>query len=358
MTAAIHLASENLKVRLYEKEKYPHHKVCGEYLSKEILPYLNSLGIDLNYSGPADITSLVFSDRKGTILNTPLPLGGIGISRYKLDHTLYEKAVNLGVDVCHETVIDVDFKENLFFIKDRNGTVNSNFVLGAYGKRSNLDKKLNRDFISRKTGWLAVKGHYKNKDYPGNVVSLHNFNGGYCGLSRTETEAINVCYLATYTSFKKYKNPEGFKNEVLAQNPNLKDFFKKSSPVFLQDLTIAQISFEKKKQVDNHILMIGDAAGLIHPLCGNGMAMAIHSAKLVSETILESWNKGKFDRNKIEKVYIKKWKKTFRSRLRMGRILQRILLDQRLSNIGLKFMYRFPSLLPAIIKKTHGHRVI
>jgi flavin-dependent dehydrogenase len=31
--------------------------------------------------------------------------------------------------------------------------------------------------------------------------------------------------------------------------------------------------------------MIGDTAGLIHPLCGNGMAMAIHSAKIVSKLI-------------------------------------------------------------------------
>jgi flavin-dependent dehydrogenase len=39
--------------------------------------------------------------------------------------------------------------------------------------------------------------------------------------------------------------------------------------------------FQQKKKLENHILMIGDTAGLIHPLCGNGMAMAIHSAKIV-----------------------------------------------------------------------------
>jgi len=41
-------------------------------------------------------------------------------------------------------------------------------------------------------------------------------------------------------------------------------------------------------------LMIGDTAGLIHPLCGNGMAMAIHSAKIASELI------GDFYANRIK----------------------------------------------------------
>jgi hypothetical protein len=54
--------------------------------------------------------------------------------------------------------------------------------------------------------------------------------------------------------------------------------FKNAVIQFEKPLTISQVSFEEKK-CENHIIMIGDA-GLIHPLCGNGMAMAIHSAKL------------------------------------------------------------------------------
>lgn len=358
LTAAIHLASAKLNVRLYEKETYPHHKVCGEYLSKEILPYLNSLGIDLNDLGPAKIDTLKFSDHRGKIIYSPLPLGGVGISRYELDNVLYTHALNTGVQVIHDAVTAIEFKDDVFQVVDSNATITSKFVLGAYGKRSLLDKKLSRDFISKKAGWLAVKGHYKNETYPVNTVSLHNFKGGYCGLSKTETGAVNVCYLATYKSFKKYKNPEDFKKEVLSENPHLQDFFINSTPLFSRDLSIAQISFDRKQQVHRHVLMIGDAAGLIHPLCGNGMAMAIHSAKLASESILNNLKEGNFIRKKIERSYIIQWKKNFSSRLRMGRILQRILLDQGLANISFRLIYRFPSLLPAIIKRTHGKKII
>jgi 2-polyprenyl-6-methoxyphenol hydroxylase-like FAD-dependent oxidoreductase len=54
---------------------------------------------------------------------------------------------------------------------------------------------------------------------------------------------------------------------------------------FEKPLTISQVSFEEKC-IENHIIMIGDTAGLIHPLCGNGMAMAIHSAKLATENTI------------------------------------------------------------------------
>src|SRR5690606_37597063 len=119
------------------------------------------------------------------------PLGGIGISRYELDHVLYRHALKMGVQVIQDSVTAVDYKDDRFYVKDSHRIEVSNFVLGAFGKRSLLDKKLDRDFIAKKAAWLAVKGHYKNESYPDNTVSLHNFNGGYCGLSKTETGAVN-----------------------------------------------------------------------------------------------------------------------------------------------------------------------
>ena len=221
-----------------------------------------------------------------------------------------------------------------------------------------LDKKLNREFITNKNGWLGIKAHYSNTNFPEDTVELHNFKGGYCGLSKTETGAVNVCYLATYKSFKKFKDPEEFKLKVLCKNPYLKEFFKDSSPLFEKDLSIAQISFERKSIVEDHILMLGDAAGLIHPLCGNGMAMAIHSAKLASEAILKNYSDVGFDRNAIEKEYITQWKSNFNSRLRFGGILQKILLKPFLAETTQKLVSLIPGILPLIIKKTHGSPVV
>jgi len=359
LTAAIHLAANGLQIRLFEKETYPHHKVCGEYLSREILPYLQTLNIPLSQLNPVEINKLVYSTPQGNTINTDLPLGGLGISRYALDNFLFLKAKEMGVEIVNESVVSADFQKDKFLIKTLQGSeTTADLVIGAFGKRSLLDKKLNRDFIDKKSGWLAVKSHYQLDGYSNNTVSLHNFKGGYCGLSKTETGAVNVCYLATYKSFKNHKNSQEYKNEVLCKNPHLNSFFDQATPMFEKELTIAQVSFDKKSLVENHILMLGDAAGLIHPLCGNGMAMAIHSAKLASESILQHYKPSGFQRNEIEKSYTRQWDFHFKSRLKTGRILQKILLNPGLAEISQSLIKAFPTVLPKIIVKTHGRPVL
>ncbi|MDT0294254.1 NAD(P)/FAD-dependent oxidoreductase [Mesonia ostreae] len=325
LTAAIHLSKENFEVLLFEKDAYPKHKVCGEYISAEIIPYMNNLGIDLEDLKPKEIHQLLFSTQSGKKTRATLPLGGLGISRFALDHFLVQKAIQNGVEVIQEQVSSGEFIEQEFQVETQSGEKYlADLVLGAFGKRSILDKELNRDFIQQKSSWLAVKAHYQNDHFPKNLVALHNFKGGYCGLSATENGAINVCYLSTYQSFKAHKNSEDFKENILRQNPCLDLFFKESKALFEKDLSIAQISFQPKPQIENHMLMLGDAAGLIHPLCGNGMAMAIHSAKLASEAIITSVEKNKLNRKMMKTEYQNNWDLHFKSRNLMGRRLQRV----------------------------------
>lgn len=354
LTAAIDLCKRDIEVILFEKDHYPHHKVCGEYLSAEILPYYHSLGIDLKKLNAPGIHQLEYSSNSGKTITCKLELGGMGISRYNLDHFLYRAAVNLGCTIISETVSEVSFNREKFTVVANDEQFRSDFVLGAFGKRSNLDKKLDRDFFKKQSGWLAVKAHYKDSEHPEDLVSLHNFNGGYCGLSRTEMNTVNVCYLANYTSFKKHKNTETFKNSVMMKNPRLKDFFQRSEPVFQKELSIAQVNFDRKSLIEDHIIMIGDAAGLIHPLCGNGMAMAIHSAKLAVECLVDYCSGKVGDRSSMEKSYRNKWQNNFNNRIRSGRILQKVLLNDTLSELSQKIIAKFPGIMPQIIKSTHG----
>jgi flavin-dependent dehydrogenase len=100
--------------------------------------------------------------------------------------------------------------------------------------------------------------------------------------------------------------------------------------------------------------MVGDSAGLIHPLCGNGMAMAINSARIFSEIVLDQFQKEKFNRNEMELEYTKKWHSEFGTRMRTGAMIQKVLLHPLASKIGFKLAKTFPVILPKIIKKTHG----
>jgi flavin-dependent dehydrogenase len=185
-------------------------------------------------------------------------------------------------------------------------------------------------------------------------VGLHNFKGGYCGVSKVEKDIINICYLADYETFKQFKNIDEYQKSVVSQNPHLKVIFEKSKLLFEKPLTISQISFEKKQTVENHILMIGDTAGLIHPLCGNGMAMAIHSAKIVSELVEKYYTNEIKSRKELEEKYIQEWNFNFKKRLKIGRLLANLLQKQKLSAALMRILIIFPFLLSKIIKNTHG----
>ncbi|KQB41394.1 NAD(P)/FAD-dependent oxidoreductase [Flavobacterium aquidurense] len=356
LAGALHLSQKGLKVILIEKSGYPKHKVCGEYVSNEILPYLKWLNADVSKLGPTIISKFQFSTRNGKMALANLPLGGFGISRYELDNFLYQKAIENGCTIINETVTTVSFDNDLFTITTPSQILKAKIVLGAYGKRSNIDQVLSRDFFIKKSPWLAVKAHYKGT-LDNDVVALHNFQGGYCGVSKVENDIINICYLADYATFKQYKNIEDYQQNVLYKNKHLKTVFENSSLLFDKPITISQISFDKKLPVENHILMVGDTAGLIHPLCGNGMAMAIHSAKIASELILDFYNGKIKSREELEKKYKQDWKKHFGKRIFMGRILAKVLRNKTITNALITITVALPKLLPAIIKQTHGKSI-
>jgi flavin-dependent dehydrogenase len=140
---------------------------------------------------------------------------------------------------------------------------------------------------------------------------------------------------------------------VLYQNPFLKKVFLESEFLFPEPVTISQISFDKKTQVENHILMLGDAAGMITPLCGNGMSMAFHSAKIAFENINLYLSKN-ISTNEMEQKYSRKWKAQFSKRLRNGRMIQKLFGKVWLTNVFIKTIKYFPFIIDRMIKSTHG----
>lgn len=354
LTSAIHLSKSKFSVLLIEKNEYPKHKVCGEYVSNEVLPYFNYLGFNPFEFGAKNISNFELTTPNNKSITANLPLGGFGISRYKIDFQLYKLALKNGAVVLQNTVIDVNFKADNFYVTTKlQQNFKAKIVIGAYGKRSNLDIKFNRKFIKKKSPYLGVKIHVSG-DFPENKVALHNFKGGYCGVSKVENNNINLCYITNFKVFKKYKDIETFQKEVVFKNIELQTLFKNSKPEFDKPLTISQISFETKSPIENHIIMCGDTAGMIHPLCGNGMGMAIRSAQLASELIIDYLHKKIASRKTLEFLYTKRWKKTFGLRLKAGHSIAYLFRQDWLAAKLLTMLRWLPFLMPIIIKMTHG----
>lgn len=359
LTAALDLANKGKEVLVIEKNRYPNHKVCGEYVSNEVLPYLNHLGITFNDFQLPKIDTFQLSTQTGKLVQVNLPLGGFGISRYTLDNQLYILAKKRGVVFLFDTVTEVQYvQDNFSVMLSTKQKITCKVVLGAFGKRSNLDVKLKRNFIQQKSPWLGIKSHYENTGHPSNVVGLHNFPGGYGGLSQIEDGSINFCCLIRYDDFKTEGDIASFYKKIASQNPILKDFLSNAKSKFEKPLSIAQISFERKKAVENHVLMCGDTAGLIHPLCGNGMAMAIHSAKLAADQVVIFLEKANFTREDMEKEYQALWEKNFKNRLWMGRQLQTLMMHTNWFNFGMNTVANSKLMLRSLIRNTHGNPIL
>jgi menaquinone-9 beta-reductase len=358
LSLAIQARAQGLKVALFEKETYPFHRVCGEYISMESLPFLESLGLPLGEMELPRIKRLKVSAPNGKLIEQDLPLGGFGISRYLLDYRLAVIAKKNGVNVFENTkVFDIQFEKNKFIISTQNGSFSATAVSGTFGKRSNLDIKWQRPFTSEKpnslNNYIGVKYHVVT-DFPYDMIALHNFENGYCGISAVEEGKYCLCYLTTAENLKKNNHSiKEMEKNVLFQNPHLKKIFSMARFERADPVTISQISFEKKGLLENHVLMIGDAGGMITPLCGNGMSMALHGSKIAAGVLIP-FLKGEMSRDEMEKKYIQSWNEKFAGRLRTGRMIQSLFGKPAITNVFLSVMKPFPSIISKLIRQTHG----
>lgn len=355
LTSAILLKQNGYQVSVFEKKKYPFHRVCGEYISNEVLPFLESLNIGISESGYSRVNRLEITSVSGKILQAELPMGGFGLSRFKLDNLMYEQAIRLGVKFIFERVDNIRFNENKFQISTPGNSVyEAEIAIAAYGKRSNLDQKLNRSFFYRRSPYLGVKYHIK-ADLPVNLIRLDNFQGGYCGVNKIEDDKYCLCYLSETANLKKYSGIPEMEKEVLFKNPYLRNLFKGSEFLFEHPEVINEISFEKKSLTENHLLFCGDSAGMITPLCGNGMAIAIHSAKILADNIIRFTKKGSvLNRIAMENEYKLQWEKQFAFRLKSGRMIQKLFGNTLISDLSVSTLRKLPGLTQILVKNTHG----
>jgi flavin-dependent dehydrogenase len=344
----LQLARLGHSVILFEKYSYPFHKVCGEYVSNESRDFLKRIGLPLDEWDLPQIKRLGISSLKGYMLNAPLKLGGFGISRFRLDHELSLLARSAGVVLMENTRVTNVNESTVFTTK---GEYQAKIILGTFGKSKPV-------FTAAKTekkheNFIGVKYHIRT-DFPSDRIELHNFYKGYCGISKVEAERFCLCYLSSATNLKEAGNsiPE-MEQKVLKKNPYLKYIFENSDFLFDKPVTVSNISFAMRQTSDQQMIYLGDAAGCISPLTGNGMSMAAYSSVFLSRFVHE------FLENKITKPQLKKqydavWKKLFFSRIKRGERLQYLFGKKAVSDLALRFLDPISFLKTGIVESTHG----
>jgi len=356
---AIQLVEKGVSVVLFEKNKYPFHKVCGEYISMESWDFLAELGLPLADLNLPVINQLGISSEKGFVLNHTLQMGGFGISRYNLDNYLSKIAINKGVVIYENCRVNSVKKNGIdnYEISNSNGSFVSKVVCGSYGKYTPafIQENSNEEKVKKGINYIGVKYHIKS-DLPANRIELHNFKNGYCGISKVDNDWHCLCYLTTAENLQENgKNVKLMEENVLHKNPFLKNYFTNSEFINEQPFVISNVHFSKKQTDVDGIFLLGDAAGSITPLCGNGMSMGMRSSKLLAIELIK-WFEHKQLKEHIIDRYRLAWNHAFNQRITAGYYLQYLFGKRNTTDYALKFLNKFPVVTNKLVSLTHGEK--
>ncbi len=355
--AAIHLVRRGYRVLLLEKRTLPAPKLCGEFLSPETNAAFEALGVGaaVHAAGAHPITQARMTVPGGAVFEGALPGTALGLSRYRLDSLLFEHARSCGAEVCDGCAVE-EIEGGLdegFTVKAGGETFRGRAVFGAYGKRSTLDRKLDRAFLNEHTPYVAFKAHYAGAPLPAGI-EVHAFPGGYCGVSCVEDGHVNVCWIGRTQHLKDAGGaPEAMIERAQADNAALAARLRPLERVADGFEAVSQISLARKPLFERGVCMIGDTAGMVAPLCGDGMAMALRSATLAAAPAVD-FLEGRCSAGGFRARYASAWGEVFSTRMRLGRWLHRAALRPGAAALAVRTCSLLPDLGRWLIYKTRG----
>jgi len=315
-TLAALLAMRGVSVALIDRDTFPRDKLCGEFLSYDALPIVDALGVDLGDAPSIDRCRVVSRHRT---YEFAFPHAARGVSRMKLDELLFRKAVACGAIPVTRTVSSL-------------ADLGARVIVGAWGRWGRFDQQLDRAFVhDRSHRNFGFKRHYRGTREPG-VIELYSFARGYLGVSDVEDGITNICGLVHADRLAGHKGKwDSFIETIRAEEPPLEAMYARFTPAQEQFLSSEPVIFRSRSAVEGGVFMIGDASGVIDPLTGNGMAMAIQSAVVAAPYILCALT----DRKSAEDQYREEHRRMFGKRIgwsrRVAALLSRpAMLDQAL----------------------------
>lgn len=341
--AATVLARFGRRVLVLERDVFPRHKVCGEFLSADALPLLERLGAREAVESATDqrMTRGTFHVSGRSAVAFELPAAAIGLSRYRLDELLADRAREAGATVRFAARVlgaapDGPEAFRIRFVHEqREREAGARAVIGAWGRWDALDRTLDRGFLGRRSryfGWsrdfLAEPGRLEGE------VRLYLFPGGYCGLSRVERGAVN---LAGVVSERVWKRAGGGWASVVEtarrQNAALDSELSAMTPGPIGYLGTGPVFFTAKPATENGILMAGDAAGVIDPFSGEGQAAALAGGILAAETV-ERRLAGELTGEGCARAYEEAWRRRFGRRFAWSALFRRLVLHRAIGAVA------------------------
>jgi flavin-dependent dehydrogenase len=263
------------RVLLLEKDHFPRHKVCGEFVSPESLGLLEWLLGETKFQGhPAVGSSRIFyKDRQAQL---PIAPAARSVSRSELDFELLQTARRAGVQAEEGVAIQKVERAGAFMVTTTASAFTASAVVNATGRWSQLGRPAG-DAKKNREKWIGVKAHF-TEDAPPLSVDLYFFDGGYCGVTPMSDKSVNACALVRADVARSL-------DDVLTMHPELRRRSRDWQPLFTP-LTTSGVHFQPPQTESAGMMLAGDAAAFIDPYTGDGISLALHSGTLAGRALL------------------------------------------------------------------------
>ena len=272
---AITAARAGRRVLLLDKDRFPRHKVCGEFVSAESLHLLQSLLGETHcqdFASRAEVPAArILLDGKSVSL--PVTPPARSIPRFDLDAALLASARRCGVHVEEGAAVRQVSRNGAFTVRTADAAFTGAAVVNATGRWSQLTQY----DAAGKEKWIGLKAHFREST-PTHSVDLYFFSGGYCGVTPVDTQTVNACAMVQSGAARSLE-------EVFAAHPDLWRRSRDWQPIF-SAVTTSPLYFRKPEACEQGMLLAGDSAGFIDPFAGDGISLALHGGALAAESLL------------------------------------------------------------------------
>jgi flavin-dependent dehydrogenase len=291
--AAAALARGGASVVVLERARFPRPKVCGCFLSDEALPVLGRMGVleEVRNAGAQTIERFHLTRPDGRRVEARLPAPVLSLSRARLDSLASAGAERHGARLSFGTAVSSveGTLQGGFRVRVTGGELAARVLLGAWGRYSPLDGRLQRDFFRSEPSLVGFGKQLAGSGsaFAGRAV-LHLFAGGYLGLSPVEGGFVNLAALATpKVAQRAHHDFDALISRLKRESPSLAADLEGLSPVPGPILISEPVHLGRHGCVAGDVLLAGDAAGVIDPYTGTGMALALLSGEASAAPILE-----------------------------------------------------------------------
>lgn len=340
------LASSGLRTLVVEKNLTPKRKVCGEYLCPLGVELLKREGLENQIVGEfLTLRGMLVVTSKGTEVDTNFPFRekyhGVSVNRKIFDSNLIEQAKSSGANFkMGVEVRKINQIADRWSVETNMGTFVTHMLVGADGRGSIVSKTFQND-IPNEGKRVAIHVLVENKTENIRRGEMHLFeNGAYIGLNPTGDKEINFSLVLDAEELRELGGPLETLNHYLEKSKNLSSRFSKFSDSD-KISTAFPIQHQTNSIIPRHnVALIGDAAGFVDPLTGEGMYNAMLSASLLASEITKNAKENLKISKNVFLRYQKQYSKVLKQKIVLNRFFQILIRKPKAVEWVAKFLLK------------------